>query len=296
MAAEIDPGFAMWALGLLAPAGSLVSARGLRDGGMPWLLTATTTGGRSVDGVLRVGPAGNTTDIHTESAALRFVAANNLAVPTVLGLREDSDPALLLIEKVQGSSDIPAERASTRLRTLGAFAARLSRLVPPSGFPRRTRAISGVDFDALRRESAPQPLLQRAEQIVSAHIPSSRVGMVHGDLWQGNSLWNGDELLAVIDWDCAGTGPAGIDLGSMRLDAAMCFGRGAEDDVLAGWEVVGGKASSVPYWDLVAVLSTPPELGWFVDATRAQGRPDLTQDIMRARRDAFLQLALQRLT
>ena len=73
----------------------------------------------------------------------------------------------------------------------------------------------------------------------------------------------------------------------------MCLGVGAEADVLDGWTSVAGPASDLPYWDLVAALSTPPELDWFVDATRAQGRPDLTNATMRERRDQFLENALR---
>jgi aminoglycoside phosphotransferase (APT) family kinase protein len=294
MASEINPEFAEWVTDCLAPDGSLQSARGLRDGGAPWLVEVRGADGNDAEGVLRVGPAGEPEDIRVEAASLRFAAANDLPVPKVYGMRDDADPALLLIERVHGSSDIPSERSSIRLRTLGAFAAKLATLAPPAEFVRRTRSISGVDFAALRREAAAQPLLERAEAIVNAHVPALRPGMVHGDLWQGNSMWVGDELTAIIDWDCSGIGPSGIDLGSLRLDAALCFGVGAERDVLDGWQPIAGKASDIAYWDLVACLSTPPELGWFVDATRAQGRPDLTQDIMRARRDQFLGDALRR--
>ena len=299
MAEPIDPELAAWAVERLAPGGSLVSARGLRDGGAPWLVrveAADDAAATAVEGVLRVGPSGSPDDIRVEAAALRFAGSNNLLVPQVLGMRDETDPALLLIERVRGSSDIPPERSSSRLRSLGAFAGRMAVLEPPTDFVPRTRAISGVDFAALRREADPQPLLQRAESIVSSRAPASRDGFVHGDMWQGNSMWIADELVAIIDWDCAGRGPAGIDLGSLRLDAAMCFGVGAEDDVLDGWRRIGGAASDLPYWDLVAALSTPPELDWFVDATRAQGRPDLTQDTMRERRDQFLANALRHLT
>jgi aminoglycoside phosphotransferase len=294
MADGIDPDLAAWAVESLSPGGSLVSARGLRDGGAPWLVRVRGTGTGELEAVLRVGPVGEPEDIRVEADSLTFAAANNLVAPQVLAVRDDSDPALLLIERVDGSSAIPPERSSSRLRTLGAFAARMAALEPPAGFVRRTRGISGVDFAALRREAAPQPLLQRAESIVGSHTPASRDGFVHGDMWQGNSMWVADELVAVIDWDCSGRGPAGIDLGSLRLDAAMCFGVGAEDDVLDGWRGIGGAPSDLPYWDLVAALSTPPELDWFVDATRAQGRPDLTQDTMRERRDQFLQNALRK--
>jgi hypothetical protein len=59
----------------------------------------------------------------------------------------------------------------------------------------------------------------------------------------------------VLDWDCAGVGPAGIDLGSLRCDAAWCHGIEAAE----------------------------------------QGRPDLTGEVMIERRDAFLDAALTRL-
>jgi aminoglycoside phosphotransferase len=295
VAAEIDPALTTWALETLAPGSSLVDARGLREGGAPWLLQVRAADGGEVWAVLRVGPSDAPGDIRTEAAALRFAGANGLAVPKVLGMRDDADPPLLLIERVRGSSDIPAARAASRLRTLGAFAARMAALVPPAGFERRTRAISGVDFALLRRNAAPRPVLQRAESVVGSYLPESPDCLVHGDMWQGNSMWIGDELQGIIDWDCAGVGPAGIDLGSLRLDAAMTFGVEAADDVLDSWQAIAGPASDVPYWDLVAGLSTPPELDWFVAAIRAQGRPDLTQDVMLARRDEFLENALHRL-
>ena len=43
------------------------------------------------------------------------------------------------------------------------------------------------------------------------------------------------DLTAVLDWDAAGTGSPGIDLGSVRLDAALCYGQDAAAEVLAGW-------------------------------------------------------------
>jgi aminoglycoside phosphotransferase (APT) family kinase protein len=119
---------------------------------------------------------------------------------------------------------------------------------------------------------------------------------VHGDLWQGNALWLGDTLTGLVDWDCAGAGPPGVDLGSLRCDAAVCFGLEAADDVLAGWEELAGRpAADVAHWDVVAALSTPPDMGWFVGAIAGQGRPDLSQDVLVRRRDAFLQAALDRL-
>src|ERR1700729_2035279 len=47
---------------------------------------------------------------------------------------------------------------------------------------------------------------------------------VQGDLWRGNTIWNGDFCRGMIDWDAAGAGSPGIDLGTLRSDVAVFFG------------------------------------------------------------------------
>jgi hypothetical protein len=91
-------------------------------------------------------------------------------------------------------------------------------------------------------------------------------------------------------------GPPGIDLGSLRCDATWCHGVEAAGHILRGWEEEAGRpASEVPYWDAVAALVSPPDMGWFPLSMADQGRPDLTREVMLERRDAFLDAALSRL-
>jgi hypothetical protein len=77
----------------------------------------------------------------------------------------------------------------------------------------------------------------------------------------------------------------------------MCYGLKASDHVLAGWQRQAGRpAKSLAYWDAVAALSTPPGIDWFAAAiTGMTGRPDLTKELLRQRRDDFLADALERL-
>lgn len=71
-------------------------------------------------------------------------------------------------------------------------------------------------------------------------------------------------------------GAPGEDLGSLRCDAAICYGTQAKTEVLRGWEQAAGRAAEdVAYWDVVAALATPPDMGWFPAAISAQCRPDL---------------------
>jgi len=275
----------------------LLSATGLRDGGAPWLLECAAADGSRRRAVLRIGDAAAQTP-QRESAGMRAAARAGLPVPAVLAERMDGPAPLLLIEYLDGSSRLPLAPDPVRLRSLGALAARVS-AVDASGedLPLVTHPIPLVDFDALRAEAEPQPLLVEAQARVAEREPADPIGFTHGDLWSGNVLWRGTELAGVLDWDCAGRGTAGIDLGSLRCDAAMCYGGGAPDEVLAGWQDEAGRsADSLAYWDAVAALSTPPDISWFAPAISGMtGRPDLTSDILRSRRDAFLAGALERL-
>ena len=291
-----------------------LQAGGLRAGGRN--SGGLRAGGRNV--VLRVIAARRAGETETEIAAMTHVARvaqAGLPVPELLGydLAEQTGYALMLTGQVAGSGVIPAEPDPERLRALGAVAARISSvtLSPTRALPVRYRPIEAEDFARLRREQGASDLLRAAEAAVAradaaaaagtsaagAGADDGRAGLVHGDLWYGNTLWDEDgRLTAIIDWDCAGVGPAGIDLGSLRCDAAWCHGLAAADDILRGWEAEAGRpARDVAYWDVVASLSSPPDMGWFPESMAAQGRPDLTREVMLERRDAFLAAALSQL-
>lgn len=141
------------------------------------------------------------------------------------------------------------------------------------------------------------PLLDRCEARLRDHpVPAGDMVFVHGDLWQGNTLWVGDGCVGVIDWDSAGAGHYGVDLGSLRWDSAILFGLPAAAEVLAGWEEARGmKAEHVAYWDLVAALNTPADMAGFEPSFHEAGRRDLDGVTLTSRRDAFLQAALHNL-
>jgi hypothetical protein len=88
----------------------------------------------------------------------------------------------------------------------------------------------------------------------------------------------------------------GYDLAVRTGCEAWCHGVGAAGHILRGWEAEAGRpASDVFYWDVVAALASPPDMGWFPASMAAQGRPDLTREVMLKRRGAFLDHALGRL-
>jgi aminoglycoside phosphotransferase (APT) family kinase protein len=277
-----------WAADVLGCADVAVVC-GLREGGAPWLLQA---GDRTA--ILKAGTPDQAAQFATEAAALRLAAAAGVPVPALLGC---DDGTRMLLERLPGTSHIPREPDGKRLRGLGAAAARIHAVSsePTDALPVRDRPIADVDFAGIRREHGASRLLLDAEEIVAGARPADeRAGFVHGDLWHGNTIWDGDVLSGILDWDCGGVGAAGVDLGSLRCDAAVCFDVEAADLVLAGWEEEAGyPAGNVGYWDAVAALSTPPDMAWVTAAIADQGRPDLNdRTLLNARRDAFLRQAL----
>lgn len=271
--------------------------RGLRDGGSPWLIQA---GGRRA--VLRTGPPGGQRQIATEAAGLAVAAGTGVPAPALLG-HDDGTAAggvpVLLSAWLPGSSLIPERPDPARLRALGAAAARLHAvpLAPAGALPVRHHPIGDEDFAALRAGHDLGPVQRAAQDALDRARPAAEPPVfVHGDLWQGNALFDGPSLTGLVDWDAAGCGAPGIDLGSLRMDAAFCYGTGAAGQASAGWSAVAGRpVPDEAYWDIVAALATPPGLGWFPEAIAAQGRPDLTAGLLRARHEEFLGQALARL-
>ena len=294
----LDPELLRWVVAVAAPGDEVVGVRGLREGGSPWLVRFAATD----EVVVRVGSEPNVAALEAEVRALEIVNRHSDLAPRVIvaDLTGAAVPGLFAVvtTKLAGTSQLATEPTPARLRAMGAAVAaiqagsrgRSARPARPSDRRRRLRRRCGAPLP-------PEPLLADAEEaVVHAAVPGGPDVLVHGDFWFGNTLWDGDVLVGVIDWDCSGTGPAGLDVGSLRCDAALCAGPDAADEALAGYEQAAGRrAEHVAYWDLVAGLATPPTMDWFVSAIQGQGRGDLDQATLIDRRDAFVAAALVQL-
>jgi hypothetical protein len=152
----------------------MVSVTGLRAGGPPWLVHYETSDGTG-SAVVRVGDPGAAGEQEREVRGIRLAAAGGVPVADVIATRADENATMLLIEYVRGSSVQPADLDPARPATLGAMAARISR-VPVDGvaLPTVTHPIPAVDFDELRRQSPPQPLLVTAQERIAASCPTTR--------------------------------------------------------------------------------------------------------------------------
>jgi len=309
-----------WAARAVAPSARVVSATGMRAGGNPWLLRLADAGG-TCEVVLKTGDVTARQDrrqLVTTVAALELAAGHAVPAPRLIAADLDGSAAgtiAVLMTMLPGSSTIPRFASAARLRALGAAAGALQgvALAPRPGLEVRTRALYDMDFAQWRRSAGTSQLLARAEERTAGRpVPDGEPVLVHGDLWQGNTIWSGESCSGIIDWDAAGAGSPGIDLGTLRLDVALFFGSSpleslagssgpgspAADQVLAGWQQAAGRqAENVAYWDVAAALCTVGDMACCLpgDLVGELGRPDLNAAILTARRDAFLAAALDRL-
>lgn len=293
-----------WVAGAVGRGVRVAAVTGLREGTNPWLLRFEPAGELDA-AVLRLGDpadAGECRRFGTEVAALRVAGDHRLPAARLIAADLDGAEAgalAVLTTVLPGASRIPPVASAGRLRGLGAVAAALQAipLAPRADLPLRTRSIADVDFAARRRAKGTTALLAAAEdRLERLPVPAGPTVFVHGDLWHGNTLWSGDRCTGLVDWDCAGAGSPGIDLGGARFDAALLFGLPAAEEVLAGWQqATGRRADQLAYWDVVAASCTLADMAYCVPVMHDQGRPDLDAAILGERRDAFLSAALARL-
>lgn len=296
-----EPAALAWAASAVGPGAKIQSVRGMREGGNPWRLRLAHRG-TEPEVVLKTASAPD--GFATELAALRLAELRGLPAPRIIAVDETGASAgtyAVLETVVPGHSRIPTVGSPVRLAAIGAAAGALhdTPMAATPELPLRTRPIPATDFAAARRAGTETttPLLDAAQAFVDGLAgPAGETVLVHGDLWQGNIMWTGDAVTGLLDWDMAGVGHPGVDLSSVRLDAALMFGLDAADPVRAAWEDTRGRpADDVPYWDAVAALNQPGDLATFAPVMHDQGRTDLTGRLLNERRDAFLRAALAEL-
>ncbi|MCA9932947.1 MAG: phosphotransferase [Ardenticatenaceae bacterium] len=118
-------------------------------------------------------------------------------------------------------------------------------------------------------------LWQAALDYVPALI-KVKPSLVHIDYWSGNVLWNNDSISAVVDWEEASQGDAGIDVAYCRMDMILCGLREAADTFLATYESeMGQPVANLGFWELTAAvrpmfspdgwISEPPAIERFAE-------------------------------
>ena len=95
--------------------------------------------------------------------------------------------------------------------------------------------------------------------------------LIHADYWPGNTLWNDDKLVAIVDWEEPRLGEPTWDIAVIVQDAA-CFGMDIEDAVISQHRRVSGRTlKDYDFWRIAVALGEMPDPGVWVAGYRALG-------------------------
>ncbi|MEI7575374.1 MAG: phosphotransferase [Armatimonadota bacterium] len=198
--------------------------------------------------------------------------------------------AFFVLRYIDGAPDLSVEQASAFASQLPGHLAKIHRteISDPAAsmLPKTNPSPTGTDW---------QP---RVREILLEHGPprDEPVALCHGDCWPGNVLWNGAQIVGLIDWAEIHVGPPLVDLAISRFDLFLAF----------GWETVHEftrqyfeynpiDSEYLAYWDLRCSQRIGDKYEDWAASFVPLGRPDVTADFMRHRQTEFIEDAIARL-
>lgn len=185
---------------------------------------------------LRIYEEQGRTGAASEARLLRELAAGGVPVVPPLAplggvdIVEHAGKPVALFEFVAGAMRCQASVSPADTRALGeALAtvhAQTPRLTPlsegrfrlPDLYDRLDRVVESGNAELAR---AAEHIRERLDHYAPLRDPELPRGIIHGDLFRDNVLWNGRELAALIDFESASFGPFAYDL--MVCVLSWCF-------------------------------------------------------------------------
>lgn len=177
----------------------------------------------------------------------------------------DSAPCVV-IEYVDGSTDIPSSAIPGAVDQMATFLANLH-AVGPASHDLSFLATLDERIDRLLHRPAGIPNAIPMLAALAARWPLAHRNapvLLHGDFWPGNVIWNDGQIAAVLDWEDAILGDPLFDVASCRLELFWGFGFGA---MVSFTEQYAAHRTldfaNLPFWELCAALGLMAKLsGW----------------------------------
>jgi aminoglycoside phosphotransferase (APT) family kinase protein len=221
--------------------------------------------------------------LETEHEVLRWLEARGIAAPRARLLDGES----LVLDYIEGAPRYEIEHGEATAIACAEFLHRLHAIPdPPAWVQDQTEWVSHYlerDPGALD-ESIGEGRTQAALRRQWPPVTATPAVLVHGDVWPGNLIWDGDRLAAVIDWEDAVVGDPLIDVAVARLDLLWAFGPDCRELFTERYfELADIDPTALPVWDLVTALRPAGNLSVWASGWPACGRPDITAATMRER-------------
>ena len=134
--------------------------------------------------------------------------------------------------------------------------------------------------------------------------PAYRRTFLHRDYYPANVLWGDGSVTGLVDWVETSSGPADLDVAHCSSNLAGTHGLATALAFTAAYIAAGGELDPDPdarrYWQLMDLIAFLPDrrgpveresgatAGTMSAVWAANGRPDLTPDLARKRREELL--------
>ncbi len=116
---------------------------------------------------------------------------------------------------------------------------------------------------------------------------------VHHDFWPGNTMWVGQKLGSVIDWEGGCVADPALDVACCAFDIAMLGLHEAADHFVETYRRLSERPLvNLGFWRILAVCRPLPDISVWVPGWRAVGFP-ITTDEARSRHAKLIDDALR---
>jgi aminoglycoside phosphotransferase (APT) family kinase protein len=131
-----------------------------------------------------------------------------------------------------------------------------------------------------------------ALRAAAPRVRSNGTVLTHHDFWFGNTLWTGDRLTGIVDWDEARIDDPAFDVAYARADVHFALDGNAAARLRERYAARRGELTDMPFWDLVGILPAFRWLSDWVSGYHEVDRRDLTNDLAQERLESFVRSAL----
>ena len=228
-----------------------------------------------------------------ESAVLRALGANGVPAPEVVIDLEAASKifgrSAIVISYLEGTPNLAPDDPSNWAVQLATALARIhSTPVTPqliikieSAHTDITKWMTQIEpSDRFKKHPLGIELWNAMRQLWPS-VDTSATHLLHGDFWPGNTIWDGETLLAIVDWEGPAVGEPMLDVGYFLTDAVY-FGIEIEDTFLEGYEKASGnQIEDLLFWKMAAAARAMPDVGPWAKGYSELGIRTMTADEIR---------------
>ena len=204
----------------------------------------------------------------------------------------------LVYRWIDGTAFADAPPLEMRLQTTAEVLARIHQMVLPHGVPLLQYSLLPSEslVEWVSSSSRARHVLH-ALGVASKGIDDTPTGVIHGDPWSGNLVWDHGRLAGLLDWDKVAVGRAEADVAKVRIDLVLQYGVEAADRFANLYTERAGPLRDQAFWDLREGLGGYPDPErWWLPTYSALGADHVDGRLMKANLESYITGLLERLT